>query len=281
MGWYWGFKALGILSGAAGAVVVCPSSFAQLSPTTLAQSEMQSSPGSLFVAYPPVDHETVADRIFFIGTADPDEPITINREPVENRSEDGHFAPTLPLALGENTFTLTQGEESLTLLITRLSNEPPMPDGVGFADGTLLPATDIARMPGELICLSAIAPPNAQVSATLGDQNIALTPQTSVDLPPNSAVLTSQTEPVTLSATEYAGCAMPPEPGDLGKPRFTLQAQGETITAEAPGQISILPATEFQVAQVTAAEGVARTGPSTSYSRITPLPAGTRAAITG
>lgn len=281
MGRHLGCKTLGILGGLLGALALHQSSLAYPIPTALAQAQMQNSPGDLFVAYPPPEHETVADRIFFIGTADPDMPVTINGQPIENRSEDGHFAPTLPLELGENTFTLTQGDESLTLLITRVSNEPPMPDGIGFAEGTLLPAADIARMPGELVCLSAIAPPNAQVSATLGTQNITLSPQTSVDLPPNSSVLTAQTAPVTLSATEYAGCAMPTVPGDLGHPRFTLRAQGKTVTAEAPGQVSILSPTQFQVAEVTPTEGVARTGPSTSYSRITPLPAGTRAAITG
>ncbi len=264
----WGRSTLGILGGAMGAIALHLPAMAD--PST-----------ELFVAYPPPTHETVADSIFFIGTADPNEPVTINGQPIANRSSDGHFAPTLPLQPGENTFTLTQGDDSLTLVINRVSNEPPMPDGVGFAEGTLLPAADIARMPGELVCLSAIAPPNAQVSATLGSQNIALTPQTSVDLPPNSSVLTAQTAPVILSATEYAGCLTTTEPGSLGNPRFTLRAQGQTVTAAAPGQVNILSPTDFQVAEVTADAGVARTGPSTNYSRITPLPKGTRAAITG
>ena len=264
----WGQRTLGILGGAVGAI-------------TLHLPAMADPSTDLFVSYPPPTHETVADSIFFIGTADPNEPVTINGQPIANRSSDGHFAPTLPLQPGENTFTLTQGDDSLTLVINRVSNEPPMPDGVGFAEGTLLPAEDIARMPGELVCLSAIASPNAQVSAMIGSQNITLMPQTSVDLPPNSSVLTAQTAPVVLSATEYAGCLTTTEPGSLGNPRFTLQAQGQTVTAAAPGQVSVLSPTDFQVAEVTADAGVARTGPSTDYSRITPLPRGTRATITG
>ncbi|MEO1621029.1 MAG: N-acetylmuramoyl-L-alanine amidase [Cyanobacteria bacterium J06632_3] len=253
----------------------------EVDPFSLSQAPVQSPPGSLFVAYPPAVHQTVADRIFFIGTASPDEPVTINGQVIDNRSSDGHFAPTLPLEMGENTFMLQQGDDSLTLTITRVSIEPPLPDGVGFAEGTLTPAADIARMPGELVCLSAIASPNAQVSATLGTETISLMPQASVDLPPNSSVLTSQTEPVQLSATEYAGCLQPTEPGELGVPTFTVQSQGETVTAQASGSVSILSQTTFEVAEVTVPSGIARTGPSTSYSRITPLPAGTRAAITG
>lgn len=267
------------------AVAISPFNLEPVNPQTIAQAEMQAAPNSLFVAYPPTDHETVADRIFFIGTANPDMPVTINGQPIENRSDAGHFAPTLPLEMGVNTFVIAQGSESVTLTITRVSNQPPLPVGVNFAEGTLLPAVDLARLPGELVCLSAIAPSNATVSATFGSQTIALMPQPSVDLPPNSAVLTAQNAPVTPNstspATEYAGCATATTPGNLGHPRFTLTAQGKTVTAEAPGQISILSPTVFDVATVTAAEGTARTGPSTDYSRITPLPAGTRAAVTG
>ncbi|MGB3766720.1 MAG: SH3 domain-containing protein, partial [Phormidesmis sp.] len=282
----WKLRTIALLSGLVSVLLLPESTVAQvqsstLFPPLLAQAEIQSSPNSLFVAYPPTEHETVADRIFFIGTANPDQPVTINGQVIENRSGDGHFAPTLPLQMGQNTFTLVQGEQSVTLNITRSSIEPPVPEGIGFAEGTLMPAQNIARLPGELICLSAIASPNAQVSAKLGNSSIALTPQTSVDLPPNSAVLTDQTAPVALNATEYAGCMMPTEPGNLGAPTFAITAQGQTVTAQAPGQISILSPTAIQVAEVTADAGVARTGPTTDYSRITPLPAGTKAAITG
>lgn len=249
------------------------------SPSLIAQAEMQPSANSLFVAYPPTEYETVADQIFFIGTADPDKPVTINGQIIENRSANGHFAPSLPLQMGENTFTLVQSDQSVTLSITRTSVEPEIPEGIGFARVT--PSENIARLPGELICLSAIAPPNAQVTATLGDRTIPLTPQSSVDLPPNSSVLTAQTAPVALNVAEYAGCLMPTEPGDLGSPTFQLSAQGKTATATSTGQVTILSPTDIQVAEVTAEQGVARTGPSTDYSRITPLPAGTKATITG
>jgi N-acetylmuramoyl-L-alanine amidase len=42
-----------------------------------------------------------------------------------------------------------------------------------------------------------------------------------------------------------------------------------------------LDASAIEVVEVTAAAGVARTGPSTDYSRLTPLPQGTRARVTG
>ncbi|NEP16906.1 MAG: N-acetylmuramoyl-L-alanine amidase [Leptolyngbya sp. SIO4C1] len=244
-----------------------------------------SQPGfaeSLFVAYPPGNHETVADRIFFIGTADPNADVRINGQIIDNRSSDGHFAPTLPLAMGDNTFTLTQGDETLTLSITRLPLTPPQPQGVAFAEGTLTPARDLARLPGELICFGAIAPPQADVSVLLTNRQIPLQPQpASAELPPNYAVLTSQTAPIEVAATQYAGCATFNQPGSFGIPEFRLTLAGQTISQSTESSLEILSPTTFQVAEVTVDSGIARTGPSTDYSRLTPLPKGTQAAITG
>lgn len=236
----------------------------------------------LFVAYPPTDHTTVSDQIFFIGTGDPDSNVLINGEPIADRSPAGHFAPTLPLAIGPNQFTITQGGESLTFNITRNSLEPPQPNGIAFAEGTLEPSRSLARQPGELVCFGAVAPPQAQVAVSLPGQTLNLSPQPSgIELPPNYAVLTEQTEPYAISATQYGGCATFNRPGPIGTPEFQLTLNGQTVTQAGDGLIEILSPTSFQVAEVTVDSGIARTGPSTNYSRLTPLPKGTRAAITG
>lgn len=239
----------------------------------------------LRVVYPPADHQTTADQIFLIGTGDPNAPVVVNGSAIADRSPTGNFAPSFPLDLGENTFTVTQGSETITLTVTRLSNQPELPAGNAFVAESLQPAVDIARMPGELICLGAIAPADAQVSATVGSFNLPLQPQTNpVDLPANSAVLTDRNAPQpqpTTGPIPYEGCFRTETPGNLGTPSYRLSRQGETLTQQAPGRIAILPDTRFTIAEVTATAGVARTGPSTSYSRITPLPQGTRAAITG
>lgn len=236
----------------------------------------------LQVVYPPENHETVAEQIFLIGTGAADQTVLVNGQAIEQRSDAGHFAPSYPLQLGENRFTLTQGEETLTLTVTRLPQGPQLPAGAGFLAGSLLPAVDIARMPGELVCLGAIAPPNGQLSAELAGRSIALTAQPPVELPPNYAVLTSQNAPRTAAEPIlYEGCFLADQPGVLGQPTYRLTLDGETVTEAAAGAVAILAPTPFEIAQVTAAAGAARTGPSTSYSRLTPLPQGTRAAITG
>lgn len=238
----------------------------------------------LSVVYPPDQHQTTADRIFIIGTADPSQAVLLNGQAIAPRSPSGHFAPSLPLAVGENRITLTQAGETLTLQITRLEDPPGLPAGAVFAPDSLLPAVDLARQPNELICLGATAAAGAQVSASLAGQSVVLAPQSAIALPPNAAVLTNQnlpSSPASGSPSRYEACILPPQAGDLGAPTYRFSLNGQTQNLAAPGRIQILPATPFQVATVTAAAGTARTGPSTDYSRITPLPQGTRAVVTG
>ncbi len=253
-----------------------------------------SAPGwaeqSLYVAYPSANHKTTSDRIFLIGTASPNAEVLVNGQQID-RSPAGHFAPSFPLKIGENPFTLRHKNQEIILNITRLSNQPPQPQGIAFIPDTLQPTVDIAKRPGESICFSAIASPQAQVSVHFADQIIPLVSESSrVDLPGNKAVLTGTNQPISAHITTYQGCGTlsenPPfSPNqsklELGQPQYQLTLDGKTITQMAKGNVSILSPTQFEAAEVIVNEGVARTGPSTTYSRLTPLPKGTRAHIIG
>jgi N-acetylmuramoyl-L-alanine amidase len=237
---------------------------------------------ALFVAYPPAMHETTSDRIFLVGTGDPTIPVLLNGTPIEARSAAGHFAPTVPLQLGTNTFTLSQGEAQITLNITRQPIAPTVSTDLGFVPDSLLPQVDLTRQPGEQVCFGLQAVPDAQVQVAWGDQRWDLAPsQNAVVLPPNSAVLTAQNEPVPLMATPFEGCTVVPSRGSLGPPVYTVKTPRQVITQEAPGGIDRVTYPPFAIAEVTAASGTARTGPSTNYSRLSPLPQGTRDLITG
>ena len=244
----------------------------------------------LYIAYPPQNHKTTSDRIFFIGSAAPEGEVSINGEIIQ-RSKGGHFAPTLPLEVGENTFIITYKNQEIKLNITRTLNQPPTPDGIAFVNESLTPSAPVAILPGELICFSAIAPPNAQISVKFGEQIIPLSPQSqTVNLPDNAAVLTGENKPINSISSKYQGCATISTNFDalannknlnLGQPQYQLTLENQTVTQAATGTISILSPTQFEIAEVTADEGVARTGPTSDHSRLTPLPKGTRARIIG
>ncbi len=260
--WVWGATALATVGVVTGAAAIAR-----------ADSPLQ-------VVYPPDDHQTTAAQVFFIGTGAPDQPVLINGEAIANRSPAGHFAPSLPLELGPNTFTLTQGDQTLSITVTRLAPGPQLPDTLGFAEGSLTPGVDVAHAPGDWVCLGAIAPADATVTADLAGQTYALLPQSRPALPPNSAVLIDQAAPTAPGPTAYERCFMAETPGLLGQPTYTLAQGSATVTAQAPGSLSILNPSDIEVVEVTVPAGVARTGPSTDHSRLTPLPQGTRARVT-
>ena len=236
----------------------------------------------LSIVYPPPEHQTIAEKIFFIGSAPPQEPVFINGKEIENRSSSGHFAPSLPLKIGENVFEIRYQDEKKEIKVTRTSDLVEIKE-FAFAADSLSPNVDIARMPNEPICLSAIAPAETGVAAKIGTSKIILLPQVeSVDLPANYAVLTDQVEPQNSSSVgKYQGCTTLDFPYNYGKPIFEIERDGEVITQAGKGDIEILSPKDIKVVEVIADNGVARTGASTSHSRLTPLPKGSRARVTG
>jgi len=237
----------------------------------------------LYIAFPPANYQTTTSRIFILGTAPPAGEVLVNGTRVE-RSPAGHFAPSFPLQLGDNLFTVQYQNQQTQIKVERLPTQPEPPTGLAFSKDSLTPNVDIARLPRELVCFSAIAPPKSTVSVELEEQTIPLLPQSqNIQLPANSAALTQQNQPSRQSAAgKYEGCATLSEAGvNLGQPKFQLTMNGVTTSQMGSGKISVLSPAHLQVAEVTADEGIARTGPSTDYSRLTPLPKGTQATITG
>ena len=240
----------------------------------------------LSVVYPPPNHKTTADRIFFIGTAPSSGEVVVNGKAIA-RSPAGHFAPSFPLQLGENQFTVRYQNQQVQIKVTRTSTQPTLPTGLAFGKDSLTPAVDIATMPGELVCFGAIAPPKANVSVQLANQTIPLLPQSQdVDLPANSAALTQANQPIPRvpageGVGKYQGCAKAEAPGNLGVPQFQLTLNGQSLSQAGSGKISILSPAKLEVAEVISEAGVARTGPSTDYSRLTPLPKGSKATVIG
>ncbi|MEG4495683.1 N-acetylmuramoyl-L-alanine amidase [Microcoleus sp. F10-C6] len=254
----------------------------------------------LFVAYPPANHKTTADRIFLIGTAPAPGQVLVNGNQI-SRTASGHFAPTFPLQLGENVFTLRYENQEVKVKVTRESNQPEAPVGLAFAKDSLTPKVDVASLPGEYICFGAIAPANARVSVKLAGVTIPLKARSQVELPDNKSVLLGENSPIKKGGSEqYQGCGKtPPNPPllrggdesnsslpkgekiDLGVPVFELTMNDKTISQQGTGKISILSPADLEIAEVTADPGVARTGASTDFSRMTPLPKGTRATVIG
>jgi N-acetylmuramoyl-L-alanine amidase len=235
----------------------------------------------LYLVYPPNNHQTTADKIFLIGTASPQGNVTINGQKIQ-RSNQGHFAPSFPLKIGVNQFALRHNNKTINVTVTRNSATPKIPQGVAFAENSLTPNQSISVLPNTLVCFGAIAAPNAEVSVNIANQKIPLLPQTElVKLPANSAILTDSNEPIINSITHYQGCTNFDKLGNLGTPLFQLTKNNKTISQKGEGTINILNPKQLKIVEITVDAGVARTGPSTNYSRLTPLPKGTIVSVIG
>lgn len=248
--------------------------------TAIAQQANSQNP-DLFIAYPPDGHQTNSQQIFVIGTGAG--AVSINGQAVD-QSPAGHFAPSFPLQVGTNRFVIEQGGARRQITVTRTAPPQP-PTGNRFAPDSVVPRRDITRLVDEPICLSAIAPPNATVTGQVDGRVVNLLPQpSSTELPPNYAILTDENEPIASPIIPYQGCFTSDEPAAIAPITYEMVSAGQAQVSDrqtSPGTVNVISPHSLQVVEITANEGVARTGPSTNHSRLTPLPKGTRAIVSG
>jgi N-acetylmuramoyl-L-alanine amidase len=271
------YSYLGILGGAIIlAPMVTPLVVAQLAPP-IATSK------SLYISYPPANYKTASDRIFLIGSAPSEGQVSINSKFVP-RSQQGHFAPVFNLKVGKNTFEIDYQGQTKTITVTRSAIAKTDTPTDNFAPNSLEPQGDMARLPGELVCFGANGPAQAKVQVNVSGQDIKLQEQTkTVELPDNKSALIDRNQPQALSGTgQYLGCAIASAAADLGNPTYKLEVGNPptTVAQAAPGKIQILSPVNLDIAEVKVEGGITRTGAGSDFSRLTPLPKGTKAAIT-
>lgn len=249
----------------------------------MANASFAQSP-SLKIVYPPVNHQTTADSIFIIGSAPATGDVIINGSLI-NRSRLGYFAPSIPLKMGENKIIIRYGNEELSRVITRVDNQPSMEEVNSFSPSLFSPQVDISRLPNENVCFSAITPQGSNTRVKFNQEMLPLTPVlNTVSLPSNASVLIGDNNPMTAQATGWqrvSGCTRFTDTITNLNPVFVMDYQGKTIERQSNGKVNILNPQELQVVEVIAENGVVRSGPGTNYSRLTPLPRGVRATVTG
>jgi N-acetylmuramoyl-L-alanine amidase len=242
----------------------------------------------LSVTYPPNNHKTRADKVFFIGTAPVPSPVTINGLPID-RSKTGNFAPTLPLKEGENDFSIRYQDEEVKLKVIREPKVIPAPT-TGFREEGFEPQGKVSAMPGDTLCFGATAPENSKVSVDIQGTTIPLQSQNpQIALPANKAALNDGGEPQALyGAGRYLGCAVAKATGIVGPATYRLEAKdpktakpAAPVSVPAPSKIEILSPSNLEVAEVITDKAIARTGPNSDFSRLTPLPKGIKATVVG
>ena len=241
-----------------------------------------SSNNEFSVAYPPDGHQTTAESIFFIGVASMEDQVYINDQSMK-KTKNGYFAGKFPLDMGENRFKVTHQGQQKIITVVRKNEGPEIPTEAKFAPNSITPQSNIERLRGEVICFSAIAPEGATITVTVGKQVITLASQSNIkELAENSSVLIDSTQPqVDHLIGHYKGCTTFGEHEVNSEAIYELTYDGVKIAEKSPGTIKIISAKSLGVVAITADSGVTRTGPSTDYSRLTPLPRGTMSTVNG
>ncbi len=260
-----------------------PNAIAQTNPqpaNTQATAQTLAQTTALQVVYPPAAHTTTASQIFLIGSAPAQGQVLVNGNPIR-RNKRGHFSPSFPLAPGVNQFRLQYNDQTTTIVVTREANVPEIPNKLEFGQDSLYPNIPIARLPGDRICFEAIAPLGSSVIAKLGNTEIPLVSTQTTAIALNASVLTERTEASTFDG-RYAGCTvLKTTTQNSIIPIYELQWQGQRLTQSAKGSIEILNPQQLPTIEVIVPFGTIRTGSTTDFARLTPLPQGTRAKVTG
>ncbi len=231
----------------------------------------------LIISQPSNGYETSASKVSILGSGDPDQPIYLGDTEIET-SEDGYFTVYIDLKNGENSFVFKHKGKETVLKIkkkgtTATTYKMTKPE---FKPDSFSPTQAMTMKTGQKVTFSCQAPKRSKVWVELGAYKVNLTSVESVN---NSDVASSKADENELTPVKYTGTfEFPTVKGNqrvlsLGKPVFVLDYNGNKITKSLSNTISVQSSKyhKYAVVNTKEAEVPARSGPSSSYSRVTPL----------
>lgn len=190
------------------------------------------------VSRPSANIQTSFTSFYLNGTSDPGKPLYLNGKPVEGRSSEGYFGFLVPLERGSNIFTLSQDGSYVTRVIYRKSPVQTVTkmSKIEIPDGSVFPASQEYRTPGEKITLSCQAPAGSKVSVKIGGKSYAMKSDVAAS---GSSGLIPAKYTYTYTMPSYSGT---PRNIDLGAPVYTLNYKGSVKTRTAPAKVGVIMA---------------------------------------
>ncbi len=170
---------------------------------------------------------TVKYTIF--GTSDPEKPLYMDGNELERISKSGLFAVTVEVPVGGQTFTFSQGDESIYITLKRSGSD-------GSSAGTTnkltscYPTVSALTHAGETVTLACIGPSGATVYAEIDGQTVALSQNASA----NAGVPAWFSKDITISDNYPVD-----EVTSAGKVVYTLYYGGSTKTYESSAEVYI------------------------------------------
>ncbi|MDP4183158.1 MAG: family 10 glycosylhydrolase, partial [Bacillota bacterium] len=211
------------------------------------------------VASPASNISVSLDKYYIDGSSDPDKPLYLNGQLVENRSPKGYFGVLVPLVNEANLLTFSQEGSFTTRVIYRQSaNAPEKMSSANIPASSAFPQSKEYRSPGEKITLSCQAPIGSNVSVKLGGKVYNMKAMTNT--PPGNG-LYATTYKYEYTVPDYSGN---PRNVDLGAPVYSMIYKGITKTRTAKANIGVIMKNSPFFAKVTS--NIANTYNSTTTS---------------
>lgn len=231
----------------------------------------------LILSSPANGYETSASKISILGSGDPDQPIYLGDTKVDT-SENGYFTVYVDLENGENSFVFKHKGKETVLNIKKKGTAatPYKMTKPEFKPGSFSPIQPMTMQTGQKVDFSCQAPKGATVWVELGAYKVYLTSAESAN---SSDVTSSKVDGNALTPVKYTGTFVFPTVKvnqrvlNLGKPVFVLDYNGNITSKMLSNTLSVQSSKYYKYAVVNTkeAEVPARSGPSSSYTRLTPL----------
>ena len=186
-----------------------------------------STPKQLRIAQPQGGSASTTQSSYYIsGNSNPNQSLTVNGQAVEYRGEQGTFGVKVDLQLGQNNFTIRNGDAVQTVTITR-SQAPSVAKTTKLS--SLSPSAKDYAFAGEYT-LRCTAPSGALVSASIGGKTVELE---QVAATAENGVPAIYKGTVELSADDEAV--------DYGAVTYFLTFQGQQSSATSAGSVTVYP----------------------------------------
>lgn len=227
----------------------------------------------LIISSPSSGFSTTGANVSILGSCDPKFPLYFAGKKVAVTNS-GHFSVYPSLSIGKNTFVFSyQGKDtSITITRNKAPTSAPTPTAPAyfmskaeFKPDSIYPVTNTTKRTGSTSIFGCVAPAGAKVWVEIGAYKITLIRQS--DIPSSPSLVPAKftgtfTFPVVSSKEKIVA---------LGKPVFVMEYNGKRIVSQLSNMISVQASSYLRYATVSVDDTLVRSGPSTSYEKLTPL----------
>ena len=195
----------------------------------------------------PTKQITTTYKTYFItGTSNPNQPVYFNGTAIERLGTMGTFGVHVPLEVGSNTFTFSQGGSQQSVTIVRQAESTGTASISAITQSSMLPAVHAGVKVGEKIRVSCVGPAGASITASFGGSSVQLT----------QAAAATAGVPATFSGEITVNGSYDPDiTQKVGQVTYTMTYKGSTTSYKSTGDVYVAGKNTFISARVTSYMG--------------------------